>query len=315
LMGPAALCLAGSALANPKNGRFVRNSPAAIIVAYAVALYTYQRSFDVKGFEISDERRASAKALRKFVRNLGDKTLSPGYPYLATQGGSKLEQSDPMPWFDAMWSGVRNVSYADYFERVAPEYVILSGFEYGVVMGPIADKLILDQVCEDCTMSSVLMDGVSLPNQAFVRIRKRKHAHCLFDFERNLDGWNLSGDAFRGIQRRNWGGELIGAEGSGLLNSQWGGDAPRGIAVSPEFRLDQRKLSLRVGGGKAPGLRVELVVDDHVVYSETGLRTDSLKEHIWDVQHLAGKLARLRVVDDVGESWGHIMLDSVCLED
>jgi hypothetical protein len=314
LAGPAALCLLAAALSSPRARTLGRRRwVEATILAYALGVYTHFRSFDAQAYDITKKRVVEAKKLKSFVRSLGERTICSTAPALPLLTGSTVEQTHNMPWIDATWSGNSKVSIEEYYEKVRPDYVLSS---HGLgLLGSLASRLVLDRACTECDSPSTLYAGVPLPTLAFAPARKRKKAQCVFEFERGgLNGWTLTGDAFRDVQRRH-NADFVGVEGDYFLNSQRdSSDGPRGVAVSPAFELNRRKLSLRIGGGMSPGLRVELVVDGAVVYSETGLRADALKEFIWDVSKLQGKSAQIRAVDEESGSWGHIMLDSVCLE-
>jgi hypothetical protein len=97
--------------------------------------------------------------------------------------------------------------------------------------------------------------------------------------------------------------------------SSWGdpdGDAATGRAVSPPFAVVGDTITLRVGGGRAPGQAgVRLWVDGHVARSAVGGRSEVLLEREWDTRSLRGRTARVEVFDDTRAGWGHVMLDRV----
>jgi sucrose-6-phosphate hydrolase SacC (GH32 family) len=109
--------------------------------------------------------------------------------------------------------------------------------------------------------------------------------------------------------------------GRGLVNSYRGGDAATGTLTSPEFTVERRFLNFLIGGGRHPGqCCVNLLVDGKVVRSATGSATtpaddEHLSWHTWDVGDLAGRKARIEIVDSHTGGWGHINIDQVTLSD
>ncbi|MFF5362045.1 GH32 C-terminal domain-containing protein [Streptomyces scabiei] len=155
-----------------------------------------------------------------------------------------------------------------------------------------------------------------------------RHPHqsgrTLADFEGGTYGaWTATGDAFgpapatgtlSGQQ------QVTGFQGSGLVNTFRNGDATTGTLTSPEFTIDKRYVSFRIGGGNHPvgsadPTALELLVDGQVVRSATGRDAEALQAASWDVRDLAGRTARIRVVDDNTGSWGHINADQITLSD
>ncbi|MFS0700317.1 GH32 C-terminal domain-containing protein [Cellulomonas sp. 179-A 4D5 NHS] len=66
---------------------------------------------------------------------------------------------------------------------------------------------------------------------------------------------------------------------------------------------------------RAAEATVNLVVDGEVVRTATGQDSEALDWVAWDVRELAGRQARLRVVDSVSGGWGHVLADQVTLSD
>jgi levanase len=155
-----------------------------------------------------------------------------------------------------------------------------------------------------------------------------RHPHrpgrTLADFEGGTYGaWKATGDAFGpapatgtlpGQQ------QVTGFQGSGLVNTYRDGDATTGTLTSPEFTIDKRYVNFRIGGGNHPAgsadpTALELLVDGQVVRSATGRDAEALQASSWDVRDLAGRTARIRVVDDNTGRWGHINADQITLSD
>jgi hypothetical protein len=146
----------------------------------------------------------------------------------------------------------------------------------------------------------------------------RPSAGCaiVFDFEeRRARGWDRRGDAFtellaggrRGLQKK-----VEGAKGLGLLSS-WDrrtGARATGEATSPLFTIAKRRLRFLLGGG-TNGVSVDLVVDGATARTKGGPGGDKLSRAEWDVSDLAGRTARLRVVDAARDASGYVLLDQV----
>ncbi|MDX2550483.1 GH32 C-terminal domain-containing protein [Streptomyces stelliscabiei] len=155
-----------------------------------------------------------------------------------------------------------------------------------------------------------------------------RHPHqpgkVLAGFEGGTYGdWTTTGDAFGpapatgtlpGQQ------QVSGFQGSGLVNTFLNGDGGTGTLTSPEFTIDKRYVNFLIGGGNHPAgsadpTALELLVDGQVVRSTTGKDAEELETASWDVHDLAGKKARIRVVDDNTGGWGHLNVDQITLSD
>ncbi|MEU6912351.1 GH32 C-terminal domain-containing protein [Streptomyces olindensis] len=146
----------------------------------------------------------------------------------------------------------------------------------------------------------------------------------LADFEGGTYGdWTATGDAFGTAPAT---GTLPGQQGvsgflgNGLVNTFLNGDSTTGTLTSPEFTLDKKHINFLIGGGNHPAgspapTVVELVVDGRVVRSATGKDTEALNWASWDVSDLAGKKARIKIVDDNTGGWGHLNVDHIVMSD
>ncbi|MEU3935861.1 GH32 C-terminal domain-containing protein [Streptomyces sp. NPDC029044] len=146
----------------------------------------------------------------------------------------------------------------------------------------------------------------------------------LADFEGGTyGGWTATGDAFGTAPA---GGTLPGQQqvsgflGQGLVNTFRNGDSTTGTLTSPEFTVDRKHVNFLIGGGNHPAgsadpTAVELLVDGQVVRSATGKDAEALNWASWDVGDLAGKKARIRIVDDNTGGWGHLNVDHIVLSD
>ncbi|MBW3622295.1 MAG: glycoside hydrolase family 32 protein [Armatimonadetes bacterium] len=131
--------------------------------------------------------------------------------------------------------------------------------------------------------------------------------------------WSAAGTAFgTGPARGTLPNQMpvSGYEGRGLVNSYHGGDAATGTLTSPEFRVARRYLHLRVGGGQHPGRTgAHLLIDGRIIRSATGSNDERLEWRTWDVSDLAGRKARIQIVDRSTEGWGHINVDEIVQSD
>jgi fructan beta-fructosidase len=147
----------------------------------------------------------------------------------------------------------------------------------------------------------------------------------LADFEGDdYGGWTATGAAFgKGPARGTLPGQMpvTGFKGKGLANSFLGGDRPTGTLTSPEFKLDRRYVSFLIGGGGYPGETcINLLVGGKAIRTATGPNTEAggseqLEPAAWDVADLAGKVARIEIVDKATGGWGHINIDHIVLTD
>ncbi len=141
------------------------------------------------------------------------------------------------------------------------------------------------------------------------------------DFEnRSYGDWEVEGDAFgeRPAEGTLPGQmEVTGYLGELLVNSYRGGDDATGKLTSSAFTLDRRYISFLIGGGGFEGETcINLLIDGKVVRTATGPNTraggsEALGWHAWDVSDLAGKDARIEIVDSRAGGWGHINVDHI----
>ena len=160
------------------------------------------------------------------------------------------------------------------------------------------------------------------------------------DFETgDLRGWEKSGNAFdhqptfndnpiaRGRAEPSnhqgswWIGTFEKFQGhSGQNPGDIQGDEPQGTLTSPPFTLPAGTLSFLIGGGSGPQTRVELVLVDHLLHDlarafyQTGKNTETMERVTWDLHPIAGRIGRIRIVDESSDEWGHINVDDFQLE-
>lgn len=132
---------------------------------------------------------------------------------------------------------------------------------------------------------------------------------------------HVTGDAF--LQGTSGGTEahqntVSGYQGARLLNSfgSSGGDGLVGEISSPTFVIDRKYMKFLVGGGSvASQTAVRLVVDGNVVRTASGLMSEHLDEHTWDISELEGRKAHISIIDRSAYPWGHIMADQFFMTD
>ncbi len=142
----------------------------------------------------------------------------------------------------------------------------------------------------------------------------------LFDFETpDYKGWEVRGKAFGdkpAAGKFPTQQPVSGFEGKGLVNSYADNDDLTGELLSEPFTIDRHFLTLLVGGGNHRGCTcVNLLVGDKPARTMTGRNEEKLELRAWDVRDLAGKEARIQIVDAQNGPWGHINVDSIKLAD
>jgi sucrose-6-phosphate hydrolase SacC (GH32 family) len=109
--------------------------------------------------------------------------------------------------------------------------------------------------------------------------------------------------------------------GRGLVNSYLGGDGSTGRLVSPEFIIARRWINFLIGGGMHPGRTcMNLLLEGKVLRTATGPNdrpggSERLDWASWDVADLDGRPARIEIVDEATEGWGHINVDQITMSD
>jgi hypothetical protein len=83
-----------------------------------------------------------------------------------------------------------------------------------------------------------------------------------------------------------------------------------GAAQSPPFRIEADVITLRVGGGMdVERLRVSLLVEGKEVARATACGSGVLGRRLWHVSDHRGKEARIVIVDQQSQGFGHIVVD------
>lgn len=140
------------------------------------------------------------------------------------------------------------------------------------------------------------------------------------DFETGtLADWTATGTAFDG---QPVSGDRVSARRSDMRsrhNGQFwiggyeihGDDVAKGTLTSASFRVTQPYASFRIGGGKHKTTAVQLVHADtgKVVYQVSGTNHEQLRTVAIDLRAHAGKMLKVRIVDEHAGGWGHVNFD------
>ncbi len=140
------------------------------------------------------------------------------------------------------------------------------------------------------------------------------------DFEgETFGGWTAEGDAFGdrptvgplGKQQK-----IENIQGTKLANSFHKDDSGMGTLTSPEFAIRAPYIHFLIAGGKNEELTAAtLTVGTETIRRATGRFDEKLRWHTWDVRDLAGKTARIVLVDKHKVGWGHIEVDQIVFSD
>ncbi len=147
-----------------------------------------------------------------------------------------------------------------------------------------------------------------------------------FDFEAGtLADWTAEGDAWAGQPVK---GDTVTerkpGEASRHAGEWWIGtyeprrsDAGTGTLTSAPFVVNHPWASFLVGaGGDVSTARVEILDDGgKVFHTATGKAVEDMHREVVDLRPLAGKTARLRLIDQGTRGWDHINFDDFLLHD
>jgi len=145
------------------------------------------------------------------------------------------------------------------------------------------------------------------------------------DFESDTYGnWQVVGEAFGpGPAEGTLPNQMVvsGYRGARLVNSYYQGDGTVGTLTSPVFTIERKCLNFLIGGGGyASTTCMNLLVDNAIRRTATGPNrqpggSERLRWQHWDVADLVGKTARIQIVDQRTEGWGHINVDHIVQSD
>ncbi|MCC6822679.1 MAG: hypothetical protein IT579_18260 [Verrucomicrobia subdivision 3 bacterium] len=153
-----------------------------------------------------------------------------------------------------------------------------------------------------------------------VKERPAPRAEIVFEtFENGYGSWTVDGEAFgREPAKGTLPGQqtVSGFSGSRLVNSFLNGDTTKGRLTSPSFMVGRKFITFLIGGGGHAGRTcLNLLLDGHTVRTATGRNEEHLAGQEWDVSEFEGRSARLEIVDQATEGWGHINVDQIVFTD
>jgi hypothetical protein len=128
--------------------------------------------------------------------------------------------------------------------------------------------------------------------------------------------WIATGSAFRAwpVLQTPANQDAVGHASGAFLDSYTDAEGDRAVGAiqSPPFELRGDVVTVRVAGGNDRArLAAMLVVDGHIIAAATGCKSEILSRRVWDVRPWRGMQARLVVVDDSDNGWGHIIVNDV----
>ncbi|MGE3172527.1 MAG: PVC-type heme-binding CxxCH protein [Planctomycetota bacterium] len=138
------------------------------------------------------------------------------------------------------------------------------------------------------------------------------------DFESGtLRGWTATGNAFQGQPIR---GAAMEARVPGVQSGQSGAwmiggyelleDGAVGTLTSAPFTVTQPWATFRIGGGKDPKTRVEVLDESgNVICSASGNDREDMYPVLVDLRARQGQRVRVRLVDESTGGWGHLNFD------
>ncbi len=143
----------------------------------------------------------------------------------------------------------------------------------------------------------------------------------------SLADWTATGDAFRGqpvardgISQR-WPDQRSGKVGDYFIAGyEVVGDRGVGTLTSAEFVATRPFASFLVGGGRAPGTRVELQQlnargEWETFYTAGGRDREAMDRAVVDLLERQGQTLRVQLIDESRGGWGHLNFDDFRLHD
>jgi hypothetical protein len=316
LAGPASLFVAVDVV------RALRRRPRAAAAArdlfYAgFGIFLVVRTYDFHRWVPTPDAWRRAATTNGRIAALEGGVIAPRHPFVPIHDGHRTtRQFSDMPYLDIEWSGLSGLALGTYLDSIKARWAVLSGTEVPVTGGEIATRYQLESALPSAPPMVIGED--STLRYLFRWQDDEKGGKVLFDFEEPLEGWTVTGFAFdhspTTAKQKNQ-SQIRGVVGSRLANSfhPETGDSATGTMLSPPFVIDRPRIGLRVGGGWHAGTRVELRVGDRAVRAATGIFEyhEILTHFVWDVSRLAGREARIALIDEDIGPWGHLLCDQI----
>lgn len=92
-------------------------------------------------------------------------------------------------------------------------------------------------------------------------------------------------------------------------------DAATGRLTSRPFTIERNFITFLIGGGGHAETAVRLLVDGQIIQSASGPGGSAMREASFDVAPLAGKTARIEIIDNMTAGWGHVSVDQIVFRD
>jgi len=169
-------------------------------------------------------------------------------------------------------------------------------------------------------LSGCVPAGKTAPGAASADAARKDIIIADFEGEKYGEGWKVEGEAFGpGPARGTLPGQMkvSGFQGKGLVNTYFKRDRTTGTLTSPPFKIERKYINFLIGGGGFAGKTcMTLLVDGKAARTATGPNTagggsEALAWETWNVAELAGRQARIRIVDKRSGGWGHINVDQI----
>jgi hypothetical protein len=291
------------------------------------------------------DRTVAHQAIHKRDRPGHEKTASPSYVYARRPDLSQLAVF-PQPYWGVTGVEVGTYPLPYHFVRYDPAFVDqLRGvpqlrfrefslyFDHTLALPPEAlrSSLFCDAWFYDKYYFAGRVDPVRLQElrSAFVRAQPSLRtlepflmgplptsgweAIEILDFDHPEDRFRSEGDAFS-VVSEPWPDEEAFSDHDAMVGCSYTPprfDEARGTLTTEPFRIVGTAITFLLGGGSQPGLRVELVVDGVSKAVARGCDSEMLGRRVWNVRDLQGKTGVIRVVDEAGGSWGHLVIDEI----
>lgn len=173
-----------------------------------------------------------------------------------------------------------------------------------------------NQVLREGALTLVHSTAEQLP----AKERPTPRAEIVFEtFEAGYGKWKVEGDAFgtepaKGTLPSQQ--TVSGFLGKGLVNTFLKGDSTKGRLTSPSFKIERKFIAFLIGGGGHVNRTcMNLLLDGRAVRTATGQDDEHLQWQEWDVSEFEGRMARLEIVDQATEAWGHVNVDQIVFTD
>ncbi|MFT3776309.1 MAG: hypothetical protein QM820_64010 [Minicystis sp.] len=315
LIGPAAAFLV-SDLINLLDRRPRAQLAVATSLFAACAAFLFLRNWDIKRFLPSDDHYRRAKAINAKVASLKGGVLCPREPFVPIHNGNNTLEWSDMPYLDMMWSNYGDLNLGGYIDRSKAKWALIMGTEVPLTQRELIARYQYEGPTGEYPTTII---GERSQMRYLLRLQdSEKDARVLFDFEQDLNGWTVTGDAFQITPTKPaWEAQIYGAVGQKLVNSYHPTkkDSATGTLTSPPFTIDRPHLAFRIGGGWRNGTRVELRVNGRTERRANGIfeYNETMLKMVWDVSALMGKEAKLVLIDEDSGSWAHLLFDHVIL--